>query len=1725
MRNTKKIVSIMLTICMLFSLALSTGAVSAAEPKAMSPNSDRVIASGYTHSTYIDADNDLWAWGCNSFGQLGGGIPTPISSIVPKVVMSGVKYIDATPDITLAIREDNTLWTCGRTIPTKSSQESTYNNRQVKVMDDVSKVSIYEKRAAAVKTDGSLWIWGKNISNFHSDSGDYVEGPLKIMDDVEDVVLGMYENLVLKKDGSLWGWGRNMLGGLDKDATYKNPVKMMDNVKSAALGVTHALILDNEGNVWGWGSGTHGLLTDQVDDGRLSEPVIIMTGVKEIDATWVNSAALKENGDLYVWGANDSGQIGNGKKPDSPNDMGIVSTPHKVLTDVETFSLGYYQVLAKRTDETVWAWGENSYGQLGDGFRLTRLVPTQAVFGDHYTITFKDFDGTVIDEQRIKAGTIVEIPENPTREGYTFIGWDNDVYIAEEDMEITAVYSSSEVVFVDEEMNILATFNIGDTIVPPAVTEKQGYSFEGWDHDYTALTERTVLRPQYEIVINDCYKTMSAARRHTGVVDERGFLWAWGEGVLPELGIESEYLNPSLVPIKIMSGVKSVSSGHRSGSSMAAIMEDDSLWCWGNNWLAGAAVDKKEPIKMLDNVKQVNLDERHGVAVQYDGSMWTWSDTTKLTKVMDGVSQASVAWRGSYLSDVDQRAKTYAAIKEDGSLWTWGCNINGIIGNGEKSYSDKAIDDVKVPVKIMEDVAYVEMGANTSFAIKKDGSLWGWGQNKTSNLLLDNTIYESLAPIKLMEDITYVEVETDGYSVRVIKTDDSLWAWGVPSCVPSDKNSPSGSVKRPTLIADDVVGVTTEYQRTLFKTKENRYFTWGFGGNGELGHGEKETFHMALVEIFLDRTCRVQFVDHDGTVIKKDIVDEGADYTDFPADPSREGYIFTGWDNDLKNIQSNVTVTAQYAPIMFEVKFIDHDNTVLSREDVQYGSSANPPANPSRDGYEFVGWDKSYENVKSDLEIKAIYNEIAETYTVTFVDYNDVVLKVEENIVEGDSATAPANPTREGYEFTGWDTDFSNVTSNLVVRALYNKLPERYTVTFVDFDGTVLKAEADILEGGAATPPANPIREGYDFIGWDKEFTNVTESITVTALYKEQDVFFEVIFEDHKGNELKRETVKKGNAATPPTAPERFGYDFIGWSRETESVMEDMTVTAEYEKQKDIEVIEVEGDYDLQNQYIPNNLVIIANNVTIANVSAAGNIKIQGNNVKINGFFAAGNVDIIGTSVYMEGGAISGNLTIYATDAEVKNVNVGGKVVIEESVADGEVTFEGLTAVSDEVIIRGGGSNSVHFINSRVENIIIDKPDTAGVEPVKVAAHGRTIIGETNISSSAIIDNTSCADGTYGLANVKVGSDIPANASLSIKGDIDSLGIDGKDISPVIEGGNIKTLTVGENAQNVEIKGNGNVETAVIPDSVKDTIVFETAPQETVKTFTVTATAGAGGKITPSGITSVKEGKSISYVIEANTGFVVDKLMLDAAPVTFASPFVLDNIDANHSLSVTFKIEDDGTSGGGSEGGGSESGGTETGEEPDEGPDEETDDEIQFTDIDMWAKEDIIWAYENGLVNGVNDTTFAPNKDMERAMLVAVLHRFADEPASTATTPFTDVASDKYYTEAVKWAYENEIVTGTTDTTFSPTGKITREQLATMIYRYSKTIDELEPTGSKSIDSFTDADKVSDWALEALEWAYGNGIITGIDDKIAPDSVATRAQVTAIIHRYADLIS
>lgn len=180
--------------------------------------------------------------------------------------------------------------------------------------------------------------------------------------------------------------------------------------------------------------------------------------------------------------------------------------------------------------------------------------------------------------------------------------------------------------------------------------------------------------------------------------------------------------------------------------------------------------------------------------------------------------------------------------------------------------------------------------------------------------------------------------------------------------------------------------------------------------------------------------------------------------------------------------------------------------------------------------------------------------------------------------------------------------------------------------------------------------------------------------------------------------------------------------------------------------------------------------------------------------------------------------------------------------------------------------------------------------------------------------------------------------------------------------------------------------------------------------------------------------------------------------------------------------------------------------------------------ELPFDDVKPgdWFYNDVVYVYEKGIMDGVDNRVFSPNTTLNRAMFVTMLYRVAGEPTVSKTADFSDVPGDTWFSDAVAWASSQGIVDGYDDDLFGPYNSLTREQLATILYRYAKWSGRSTYAPTDALTGFADADKVSSYALDAMRWAVYTGLMQGSENGLEPQSSASRAQVAAIIHRFLD---
>jgi alpha-tubulin suppressor-like RCC1 family protein len=366
------------------------------------------IVAGGDFVLAVGQDGSLYAWGNNSNGQL--GIPQILTQAIPMVVagLSGVSQVSAGnggDSHTVAVRSDGTVWAWGSNGYGELGFRGSLSSQPLLVsgISNVVQVAAGAGHTVALKNDGTVWAWG---SNSDGQLGDGSSGPSPIgtpdgprqvpgLASVVKIAAGLLHTLAVRGDGSVWAWGNNTFGQLGVASTASctfafsapqpcvtSPVQIpgISGVADIAGGGGHTLARLSDGTVWAWGDNSAGQLGDGTATTRSAPaPVASVSSVLQVAAGGNfctpgcgngHSLVLKSDGTVWAWGSNDRGQLGDG----TTTIVRRAPVPVAGLNGVVAISAGMQHSAAIRSDGTVWSWGRNSDGQLGDGTYSARAV-------------------------------------------------------------------------------------------------------------------------------------------------------------------------------------------------------------------------------------------------------------------------------------------------------------------------------------------------------------------------------------------------------------------------------------------------------------------------------------------------------------------------------------------------------------------------------------------------------------------------------------------------------------------------------------------------------------------------------------------------------------------------------------------------------------------------------------------------------------------------------------------------------------------------------------------------------------------------------------------------------------------------------------------------------------------------------------------------------------------------------------------------------------------------------------------------------------------------------------------------------------------------------------------------------------------------------------------------------------------------------------------------------
>jgi alpha-tubulin suppressor-like RCC1 family protein len=346
------------------------------------------LAAGERFSLLLRTDQTVWGWGDNQYGEIGDGTTIQRPSPVQVSVVSGVSAVAAGDDHGLALKGDGTtVWAWGGNAYGQLGNGATSSPNStpaaVPGLSGVVAVSAGYFFSLAVTSNGNVYAWGNNqYGQLGDGTTTQRNSPVQVtgLTGVTGVAAGQRHSLAVKSDGTVWAWGDNASAQLGDGTTTQRltAVQVVGLTGAVAVGTRNfsSVALLSDGSVFGWGQDDQGQLGDgaQISAGRIAPVQTVGIVAKANAVAYYAGAAVQTDGSVWTWGANTSGQLGTGGASSQLSNVPL-SVPG--LAGFSAITEGAYHVVALTSDGTVWAWGDNAYGELGDGTTVMRFSPVK----------------------------------------------------------------------------------------------------------------------------------------------------------------------------------------------------------------------------------------------------------------------------------------------------------------------------------------------------------------------------------------------------------------------------------------------------------------------------------------------------------------------------------------------------------------------------------------------------------------------------------------------------------------------------------------------------------------------------------------------------------------------------------------------------------------------------------------------------------------------------------------------------------------------------------------------------------------------------------------------------------------------------------------------------------------------------------------------------------------------------------------------------------------------------------------------------------------------------------------------------------------------------------------------------------------------------------------------------------------------------------------------------
>ncbi|WP_240359520.1 hypothetical protein [Pyxidicoccus trucidator] len=705
------------------------------------------IAAGADHSLLVRPDGTVWAAGYNASGQLGNG--TTISSASPVQVssLSGITAVAAGANHSLALRSDGTVWAWGNNSAGQLGNGTTTGRStplQVQGLNGIVAVAAGSSYASggnhslALHSDGTVWAWGSN-SEGQLGTGSTLNSAVPVrlsgLGGIVAVAAGHAHSLAVRSDGTVWAWGSNtsrQLGdGTSNSRLIPGQVAGLSGVKSASAGGYHSLAVRSDGTVWHWGSTFYFQTVENGSSGLTrSFPTQVsgLSGVAAVSAGAFHSLAVRSDGSVWSWGQNAKGQLGNGTRLGLANPTQVATPSGMVVV-----AAGGYHSLALRSDGTLSAWGSNTQGQRGDG---VSNIPATA--------------GPVSGLSGVLAASAGAFHSLALHSDGTLWAWGYNTF---------------------GQLGNGATGSRSLPVPVPGLSNVGSVSAGGY-HSVALLYDGTVWswgnNAHGQLGIGTSSRTsavqvpgvsgivaLDAGEYHSLAVRYDGTVWSWGKNADGQLGDGTT--SPRTTPVQVpgLSGIVAVSAGE--GYSLA-LHYDGTVWGWGRNAVAqlgdGTTTLRTLPVQVLGlgDVVAVSAGQAHSLAMRYDGTVWAWGFNHVGEVGIASTIHTSPPVQVSGLSgivSVAAGAKHSVAVRYDGTVWAWGNNAYGALGNGT------AIHYSSVPVQVSGLGGAQAVTAGNAYlsqpfglVVHGDGTMTSWGSNSDGQLGNGGPMLFATSPVR-----------------------------------------------------------------------------------------------------------------------------------------------------------------------------------------------------------------------------------------------------------------------------------------------------------------------------------------------------------------------------------------------------------------------------------------------------------------------------------------------------------------------------------------------------------------------------------------------------------------------------------------------------------------------------------------------------------------------------------------------------------------------------------------------------------------------------------------------------------------------------------------------------------------------------------------------------------------------------------------------------------------